>query len=107
MTSRRHRVTTPHQQLATLRLVDTDPAELAVDAIVVGLHAADGDESPMRLAAGAESIAVAFDGKLTDTLTLLGATGAANEITKVATLGTITAPLVVAVGLGAAPAGPI
>ena len=36
---------------------------------------------------------------------LLGATGGVGEVTKVATLGTITAPLVVAVGLGPEPTG--
>src|SRR5262249_13106285 len=52
-----------------------------------------------------ESITAAFDGRLSETLTLLGATGATGEITKVATLGTVTAPLVVAVGLGPEPPG--
>jgi len=59
----------------------------------------------LLLASGAESIAAAFDGRLSATLSLLGATGAAGEITKLATLGAITAPLVVAVGLGAEPTG--
>jgi len=88
-------------ELATLRLIDTDPAELAVDAVVIGVYSQDPDApSPLLLASGAESIAVAFDGKLTDTLLLLGASGAVGEVTKVATLGTVTAPLVAAVGLG-------
>jgi leucyl aminopeptidase len=91
---------------STLRLVDTDPADLSVDAIVVGVYSQESTApSPLLLAAGAESVAVAFDGKLTDTLSLLGATGSAGEVTKVASLGTVTAPLVVAVGLGAEPTG--
>ncbi|GGK26783.1 putative cytosol aminopeptidase [Pilimelia terevasa] len=86
----------------TLSLVDNDPAELPVDALVVGVHSqADG----LLLATGAESVVAAFDGALTDTLRLLGATGAANEITKLATLGTLTAPVLVAVGLGPEPTG--
>ncbi|MGI5214041.1 leucyl aminopeptidase [Plantactinospora sp. CA-290183] len=113
----------------TLSLVDTDPAELAVDAIVIGLHsqnpgtveqtgAASGPETGARdpgrgvdlaetllLATGAESIAAAFDGRLTATLALLGATGGPGEVIKLATLGTVTAPLVVAVGLGPEPSG--
>jgi leucyl aminopeptidase len=100
----------------TLTLVDSDPAELAVDAIVIGVHSQSGRDgesgggSPrygesLLLATGAESIAVAFDGKLTETLALLGATGAPGEVTKVATLGTVTAPLIVAVGLGPEPTG--
>jgi leucyl aminopeptidase len=91
--------------LPSLRLVDTDPAELTVDAIVIGLHSQPDEDGTLLPAAGAESIAAAFDGRLTATLALLGATGAAGEVTKLATLGTITAPLVVAVGLGDEPSG--
>nr|MDT0658929.1 leucyl aminopeptidase [Micromonospora sp. DSM 115978] len=99
----------------TLSLVDTDPAELATDAIVIGVHSRTGDAEPgggpagfagtLLLATGAESIAAAFEGRLTETLALLGATGAAGEVTKLATLGTVTAPLVAAVGLGPEPTG--
>ncbi|SDZ05415.1 leucyl aminopeptidase [Micromonospora pattaloongensis] len=97
--------------ITTLSLVDTDPAELAVDAVVIGVHSQTGEEgdggpaSALLLASGAESIAAAFDGKLTETLALLGATGGAGEVVKLATLGTITAPLVAAVGLGPEPTG--
>ena len=99
----------------TISLVDTDPVELAVDAVVIGLHShttdAETTEQPARfadmllLASGAESVAAAFDGRLTETLALLGATGSPGEVIKLATLGTITAPLVVAVGLGQEPTG--
>ncbi|MCO1618404.1 MULTISPECIES: leucyl aminopeptidase [Micromonospora] len=95
----------------TLSLVDTDPAELAVDAIVIGVHSQTtepGSGAPahaLLLATGGESIAAAFDGKLTETLALLGATGGPGEVIKLATLGTVTAPLVVAVGLGPEPSG--
>ncbi|MFV2111023.1 leucyl aminopeptidase [Micromonospora sp. LOL_025] len=96
----------------TLSLVDTDPAELAVDAIVIGLHSQTGEQDAttglagtLLLASGAESIAAAFDGKLTETLALLGATGAPGEVIKLATLGTVTAPVVAAVGLGPEPTG--
>ena len=91
--------------LPSLSLVDTDPAELAVDAIVIGLHSQPDEDGALLPAAGAESIAAAFDGRLSATLALLGASGAAGEVTKLATLGTITAPLVVAVGLGDEPSG--
>jgi leucyl aminopeptidase len=84
-----------------LALADTDPAELKVDAVVIGVHSG----SPLLLASGAESVTAAFDGRLTETLTLLGATGTPGEVVKLATLGTITAPLVAAVGLGPEPAG--
>jgi len=86
-----------------ISLSDTDPAELAVDAIVVGLHAADGDGGRPLLAPGAESVAVAFEGKLAETLALLGATGSPGEVTKLATLGTVSAPVIAAVGLGPVP----
>ncbi|GLY01753.1 MULTISPECIES: leucyl aminopeptidase [Actinoplanes] len=89
----------------SLSLVDTDPAESAVDAIVIGLHSQPDEDGSLLPAAGAESIAAAFDGKLISTLALLGATGSAGEVTKLATLGTISAPLLVAVGLGAEPTG--
>jgi leucyl aminopeptidase len=89
----------------SLSLVDTDPAELAVDAIVIGLHSQPDDGGALLPAAGAESIAAAFDGRLISTLALLGASGAPGEVTKLATLGTIAAPLVVAVGLGDEPSG--
>ncbi|TDB85171.1 leucyl aminopeptidase, partial [Micromonospora fluostatini] len=96
----------------TLSLVDTDPAELAVDAIVIGVHsqtgepdATSGPAGALLLASGAESIAASFDGRLTETLALLGATGAPGEVIKLATLGTVTAPLVAAVGLGPEPTG--
>jgi leucyl aminopeptidase len=92
--------------IPTLDLVDTDPAELAVDAVVIGIHSQPAD-APARLlvASGAESITAAFDGTLVDTLVLLGATGAVGEVTKLASLGTITAPVLAAVGLGAEPVG--
>ena len=89
----------------SLSLVDSDPAELAVDAIVIGLHSQPDDGGALLPAAGAESIAAAFDGKLIATLSLLGASGAPGEVIKLATLGTIAAPLVVAVGLGDEPSG--
>jgi len=104
-------VTSP---ISTLSLVDTDPVELAVDAIVIGVYrqdddgggdGGDGPASTLLLASGAESIAAAFEGRLTETLALLGATGAPGEVVKLATLGTIRAPLIAAVGLGPAPNG--
>ena len=93
-------------QPTTLSLVDTDPAELAVDAIVIGLHSQSDEADALLPASGAESITAAFEGRLTATLALLGATGAVGEVTKVATLGTIHAPLLVAVRYRAA-LGPV
>ena len=84
--------------MTTLNIVDTDPADLTTDALVIGLHSRE--EGAPLLASGAESIAAAFDGRLVETLVLLGATGAAGEVIKLATLGTVTTPLIAAVGLG-------
>ncbi len=59
--------------MTPLSLSDTDPVELAVDAIVVGLHSTNGagaNGSAPLLAPGAESIAVAFEGRLAETLAL-------------------------------------
>ncbi|MEV4137443.1 leucyl aminopeptidase [Dactylosporangium sp. NPDC049742] len=95
--------------MTALNLVDTDPAELAVDAVVVGVYAHDGGDAKLLLASGAESVAAAFSdrpgGGLAETLRVLGATGAVGEVTKVAAFGAVAAPLVVAVGLGPEPAG--
>ncbi|GIG60484.1 putative cytosol aminopeptidase [Longispora fulva] len=92
--------------MTTLALADTDPAELPVDAIVVGVYSdADPAAAPL-LAQGAEGVDAAFDGKLAATLALLGATGAVGEVTKLASLGATTAPVVAAVGLGTAGPAP-
>ncbi|GAA1793066.1 leucyl aminopeptidase [Planosporangium flavigriseum] len=94
--------------MTSLNLVDTDPAELRVDAVVIGVHSVAepvAGQPPLLLASGAESITAAFDGRLSETLSLLGAAGAPGEVTKLASLGAVTAPLVVAVGLGPEPTG--
>jgi leucyl aminopeptidase len=85
--------------VTTLTLVDALPESLTTDAVVIGLHKGDG--GPV-LAPGAEGIDAALDGRLAETLRLLGARGNAGEVTKLATLGATTAPVVVAVGLGPA-----
>jgi len=83
--------------VTTLDLTDAPVASLDLDAVVVGVRAADG--VPV-LAPGAEDVDRALGGRLADTLRLLGATGAVGEVTKVATLGATTAAVVAAVGLG-------
>jgi leucyl aminopeptidase len=87
--------------VATLALSDTPVESLSTDAVVVGLH--KGTDGPV-LAAGAEGIDEALGGRLAATLALLGAEGSPAEVTKLATLGAITAPVVVGVGLGPADA---
>jgi leucyl aminopeptidase len=86
--------------VTSLELTFDQPATLDLDAVVVGVYSADGAPLP---APGAESVDAALDGRLVDVLTRLGATGSAAEVTKLATLGATTAPVVVAVGLGARP----
>jgi leucyl aminopeptidase len=92
-----------------LRLVDTDPTRLAADAVVIGVHQGGrgSDSSPLTLAAGSDQVAAAFSGRgadLVGTLRQLAATGTVGEVTKIATFGTVAAPVVAAVGLGKLPA---
>ncbi len=85
--------------------VDESAATVDADAVIVGLIAEDGPAdggTPPRLAPGAAEIDAAFEGKLAALLAVAGATGKADEIVKLPTRGTITAPLLVAVGLGKA-----
>jgi leucyl aminopeptidase len=86
--------------MTRITLTDTSLAQLNVDALIIGV-ASKG--SSIVLAPGAADVDKAMKKKLADALTQLGATGRAGEITKIATMGATRAPLVVAVGLGAAP----
>jgi len=85
-------VTTP-----TLRLTDASVTTATVDALVVGTMSGEG--GPLLLP-GSPEIDAAFNGTLTDLLAMLGARGKADEVIKVPTRGAITAPLLVATGLG-------
>ncbi|HEY8729050.1 MAG TPA: leucyl aminopeptidase [Acidothermaceae bacterium] len=78
------------------------PAHLIkADALVIGV--AVGPNKRLVLAPGAHDVDTAFSRRLLANLTSLGATGASGEYHRLASLGTTTAPVVVAVGLGAAP----
>jgi leucyl aminopeptidase len=88
--------------VTNLRLASAEPSALDVDAIVIGVVATDSGPRP---APGADDIDRALDGRLTATLEALGAKGKAEEITKIPTLGSLPAPLIVAVGLGPVAAG--
>ncbi|MCF2531196.1 leucyl aminopeptidase [Yinghuangia soli] len=91
--------------MTTLSLSTSSAATLRADAIVIGL--AKGDGGPV-VAAGGEAVEKAFGGTLGAVLTALGATGAEGEITRIpaaAGAGSLKAPLVLAVGLGAEPEG--
>ncbi|MGB6161533.1 MAG: leucyl aminopeptidase [Pseudonocardiaceae bacterium] len=93
MTSEETTVTTP-----TLCLTDAAVTAAAVDALVVGTMS--GTEG-VRLLPGSEEVDAAFNGALTRLLTVLGARGKADEVIKVPTRGAISAPLLIATGLGA------
>ncbi|GAA2553159.1 leucyl aminopeptidase [Pseudonocardia hydrocarbonoxydans] len=80
-----------------LQLGSGDPAAATVDAVVIGVSALDG--APV-LAPGAAEIDTAFDGDLAGLLAVAGATGKAEEVVRIPTRGAITAPLLLAVGLG-------
>jgi len=92
-TSKEITVTTP-----TLCLTDVAVTTATVDALVVGTMS--GEDGP-RLLPGNEEVDAAFDGALSGLLALLGARGKADEVIKVPTRGAISAPLLVATGLGA------
>ncbi|WP_375489329.1 leucyl aminopeptidase [uncultured Jatrophihabitans sp.] len=77
-------------------------APLRADAVVVGVHRTPGGPA---LAAGADALDADFGARLLDALRALDAVGRAEELHKIPTLGLAGVPLVVAVGLGDAPAG--
>ncbi len=83
--------------MTTLQLANAAPSTLDVDAIVIGVISTD---SGVRLAPGADDVGQAYDGRLAEALAALGAKGKAEEITKLPTLGALSAPLLVAAGLG-------
>ncbi|ONI87274.1 leucyl aminopeptidase [Saccharothrix sp. ALI-22-I] len=80
-----------------LVITDSDLSSITADAVVVGtLQAPDG----LALAGASEAVNAAFDGALLDVLEAVGATGKADEVVTLPTLGKLGAPVVLAVGLG-------
>lgn len=88
--------------MTRISLTKSPLAELNVDALIVGV-ASKGNS--VVLAPGAADVDKAMKKRLLEALSAVGATGKANEITKVSTMGATKAPVVVAVGLGALPRG--
>jgi leucyl aminopeptidase len=84
--------------VTSITLSSADPTDLKVDAIVVGIAKGDGDDP--TLLPGAEPVDAALDGQLAATLGSLGATGKADEVTKLPIAEAVRARIVVAVGLG-------
>ena len=80
-----------------LSLAEADASSATADAVIVGTVQG---KNGLELAPGAEKVEAAFDGGLLELLGLLGATGKADEVVKLPTRGALTAPLLVAVGLG-------
>ncbi len=90
--------------MTTLSLSTDDASSCKVDALVIGVAA--GPDGPV-LVPGSEDIHKAMKGSLPAALAAVGATGKADQVTRIPTLGAVKAPQVVAVGLGkAAPAYP-
>ena len=88
--------------MVSLSIIDPS-APLRADAVVVGLlPRARGP----RLAAGAQAVDAALGSRLRSALAALGASGAAEEVHKIPTLGLAPFPLVVATGLGDDPKNP-
>jgi leucyl aminopeptidase len=83
----------------TLQSSPASARDVRADAIVVGVI--QGPDGP-RPAPGAEDVDQALGGKLAETLGVLGATGKADEVTRLASGGQLGAPLIAAVGLGVA-----
>ncbi|MFD8209134.1 leucyl aminopeptidase [Streptomyces sp. NPDC059695] len=86
--------------MTALTLSTAGAATLRADALVVGV-AKSG--KTLVVAPGAEAVDKAFDGRLAAVLETLGASGAEGEATKLPSPAGLKAPVVLAVGLGAAP----
>ncbi|WP_344214574.1 leucyl aminopeptidase [Nonomuraea bangladeshensis] len=83
--------------MTTVRLNSADPVSFDTDALIVGFTAGQDGPAP---AAGAESLDAAFGGKLAASLGAVAFSGKSGELAKLPTFGAVTAPLLVAVGLG-------
>ncbi|MFJ5924056.1 leucyl aminopeptidase [Kitasatospora sp. NPDC092948] len=89
--------------MTALSVSTSSAASLRADALVIGV--AKGPKG-LVVATGAEAVVEAFEGKLAEVLTTLGATGAEGEAVKLPAPAGLKAPLVLAVGLGEAVDGP-
>ncbi len=86
--------------MAQLTLTSSDPALLTADALVVGTASTSG--GPVLV--GADALPADLRSQLTTSAVALGLTGAADEVRRVPTGGTIAAPVLVLTGLGDAAA---
>ncbi|MGW6919568.1 leucyl aminopeptidase [Kitasatospora sp. NPDC054939] len=83
--------------MTALSVSTSSAASLRADALVIGV--AKGSKGIVP-ASGSEAVSEAFDGKLAEVLTTLGATGGEGETVKVPAPAGLKAALVLAVGLG-------
>jgi len=86
--------------VTTIALSSSNPARTKADAVVIGVTKTNRG---IRLADGAAPVADAFDGDLRKVLAGLGATGKAGDVQKLPSSGAVSAPVVIAVGMGPAP----
>jgi leucyl aminopeptidase len=83
--------------IPTLRTSQSSPRDAEGDAIVIGITQ---DSRGVRIAPGGEDVDTAFGGTLASMLGVLGATGKAEEVTKVPAAAKLEARVVAAAGLG-------
>ena len=87
--------------MTSFTLRNASPAKTKADVVVVGVRSG---ETP-TVATGGEEVAKAYGRKFAPMLAALGVTGKAGETTKIPTNGTISASVLVLVGLGAEETG--
>ncbi len=86
----------------TLHMSEASPHLVEADAIVIGVTKEAGGALPVP---GTKDVDEALGGNLAQTLATLGATGEAGEVTRIPSGGRLAAPLIAAVGMGAAAGG--
>ncbi len=83
--------------MATLTTSNESATTAQVDVLVIAV--AKGSDGPVPQP-GSEELDAALSGRLTAVLADLGASGDEGEVTRFASLGAVTAPVIAAVGLG-------
>ena len=89
--------------MTSFTLRAANPAKTKVDAVVVGVVKASGEDGGVEVAEGGAEVAAAYGRRLRPLLASLGLKGSVGEVTRVPTAGVIGSPLLVLVGLGAKP----
>jgi leucyl aminopeptidase len=86
----------------TLHISEASPHLVEADAVVIGVTKEAGGALPVP---GTKDVDEALGGTLAQTLATLGASGEAGEVTRIPSGGRLAAPLIAAVGMGAAAGG--